>query len=63
MASLLVLQGHSSESISDILGIATGTVRIHRKNVYAKMRISSQRELFAMFIGSGGKLGLARTKE
>jgi DNA-binding CsgD family transcriptional regulator len=48
----LVLQGHSSESISNILGISAGTVRIHRKNVYAKMRISSQRELFSIFMQS-----------
>lgn len=48
----LVLQGHSSDSIANILKIATGTVRIHRKNIYSKMRISSQRELFAAFIGT-----------
>ena len=47
-----VLEGHSSESISNILGISAGTVRIHRKNIYAKMRISSQRELFAIFMKS-----------
>lgn len=46
----LVLQGHSSESIATILNISSGTVRIHRKNVYAKMRISSQRELFSAFM-------------
>lgn len=46
----LVLQGHSSESIANILQISSGTVRIHRKNVYAKMRISSQRELFSIFM-------------
>ena len=46
----LVLQGHSSESVARILEIATGTVRIHRKNVYSKMRISSQQELFAAFM-------------
>lgn len=46
----LVLEGHSSESIAKLLGISPGTVRIHRKNIYAKMRISSQRELFAIFI-------------
>ncbi len=46
----LVLEGHSSESIAKILGITAGTVRIHRKNIYAKMRISSQRELFAIFM-------------
>lgn len=48
----LVLRGHSSESIANILGISAGTVRIHRKNVYAKMRISSQRELFSIFMQS-----------
>ena len=46
----LVLEGHSSESIANLLGISSGTVRIHRKNIYAKMRISSQRELFAIFV-------------
>ncbi|ESZ20113.1 LuxR family transcriptional regulator [Mesorhizobium sp. L48C026A00] len=46
----LVLEGHSSESIANLLGISAGTVRIHRKNIYAKMRISSQRELFAIFV-------------
>jgi DNA-binding CsgD family transcriptional regulator len=45
-----VLEGHSSESIANVLGISAGTVRIHRKNIYSKMRISSQRELFAIFI-------------
>lgn len=35
-----------------LLGISAGTVRIHRKNVYAKMRISSQRELFSIFMQS-----------
>lgn len=45
-----VLEGHSSESIANLLGISSGTVRIHRKNIYAKMRISSQRELFSIFI-------------
>lgn len=46
----LVLEGHSSESTANLLGISAGTVRIHRKNIYAKMRISSQRELFSIFI-------------
>jgi DNA-binding CsgD family transcriptional regulator len=46
----LVLEGHSSESIAGVLDISSGTVRIHRKNIYAKMRISSQRELFSIFV-------------
>jgi DNA-binding CsgD family transcriptional regulator len=44
-----VLEGHSSESIANSLGISTGTVRIHRRNIYAKLDISSQQELFSIF--------------
>ena len=33
-----------------ILGISPGTVRIHRRNIYAKLRINSQGELFSKFI-------------
>jgi DNA-binding CsgD family transcriptional regulator len=46
----LVLQGHSSTSIGLNLGIAEGTVKIHRKNLYGKLGISSQAELFAQFL-------------
>lgn len=46
----LVLKGHSSISIGRILGIAEGTVKNHRKNIYAKLGISSQTELFNLFI-------------
>lgn len=48
----LVLKGNSSEAIGKILGIATGTVRIHRKNIYMKLDISSQGELFSRFVAS-----------
>jgi len=53
----LVLRGHSSEAIGAALGIAPGTVKIHRKNIYAKLGIGSQAELFSMFVNSlgGGK--------
>ena len=46
----LVLQGHSSGSISRHLSIAPGTVKNHRKSIYQKLDVSSQSELFAMFI-------------
>lgn len=46
----LVLRGHSSLSIARLLDIAEGTVKIHRKNIYAKLGISSQTELFNMFL-------------
>lgn len=46
----LVLRGHSSLSIGSLLEITEGTVKIHRKNIYAKLGISSQTELFNQFI-------------
>ncbi len=49
------LKGHSTEAIGEILGISSGTVRIHRRNVYAKLRISSQGELFSKFIQTLGR--------
>jgi DNA-binding CsgD family transcriptional regulator len=44
-----VLEGHSSESIARNLGISVGTARIHRRNIYGKLNISSQQELFTIF--------------
>jgi len=44
------LKGYSAEAIRQVLGISSGTVRIHRRNIYAKLGISSQGELFARFI-------------
>ena len=48
------LKGYSAEATGDILGISSGTVRIHRRNVYVKLRISSQGELFSKFIKTLG---------
>ncbi len=46
----LILRGYSSLSISAMLDISTGTVKVHRKNIYAKLEISSQGELFSLFL-------------
>jgi DNA-binding CsgD family transcriptional regulator len=46
----LVLQGHSTESISRALGVAPGTVKVHRRNIYRKLQIKSQAGLFARFV-------------
>ncbi|HCF2456889.1 TPA: response regulator transcription factor [Pseudomonas aeruginosa] len=46
----LLLQGHSNLSVSQCLGISSGTVKVHRKNLYDKLSISSQSELLALFI-------------
>lgn len=48
----LVLRGYSSKLISHALGISPGTVKVHRENIYSKLGVSSQAELFNMFIAS-----------
>ena len=48
----LVLQGHSSESIGLRLGITTGTVKVHRRNVYRKLGISSQTQLLSVYLNN-----------
>jgi len=46
----LILRGYSSVSVAAMLDISVSTVKVHRKNVYAKMHISSQAELFSLFL-------------
>ncbi|MFZ5958083.1 response regulator transcription factor [Pseudomonas knackmussii] len=46
----LLLRGHSSASVAEQLDISPGTVKIHRKNIYAKLGIGSQSELLGLFI-------------
>jgi DNA-binding CsgD family transcriptional regulator len=46
----LLLRGHSSASVAEQLSISPGTVKIHRKNIYAKLGICSQAELLGLFI-------------
>ncbi len=48
----LVLRGYSSEAICQHLNISLGTVKTHRKNAYARLRISSQSELLSLFLRS-----------
>lgn len=44
----LVLMGHSNGSAALRLGISGGTGKVHRRNLYRKLFISSQGELFAL---------------
>ncbi|MGA9412463.1 MAG: LuxR C-terminal-related transcriptional regulator [Roseobacter sp.] len=46
----LTLRGHSADAVGKLLNISSGTVRIHRKNIYSKLRINSQGELFSAFL-------------
>jgi DNA-binding CsgD family transcriptional regulator len=46
----MVLRGHSVKSTASQMSISPETVRMHRKNLYLKLNIGSQSELFALFI-------------
>lgn len=47
-----LLRGHSTRSLAERLGISEDTVKTHRKNLYAKLDIATQAELFSLFIAS-----------
>jgi DNA-binding CsgD family transcriptional regulator len=47
----LILQGHPTVSIARHLGLARGTVKNHRRRLYRKLDITSERELFLTFLG------------
>ncbi|MCE8511182.1 helix-turn-helix transcriptional regulator [Ruegeria pomeroyi] len=44
----LIVQGHSSRAVGYKLGISSNTVKVHRRNLYKKLNISSQSELFGL---------------
>lgn len=46
----MVLRGHSVKSAAYELTISPETVRMHRKNLYLKLGVNTQAELFAQFI-------------
>jgi DNA-binding CsgD family transcriptional regulator len=46
----LIVQGHSSRAVGLRLKISDQTVKVHRRNIYKKLNISSQNELFSLLI-------------
>jgi DNA-binding CsgD family transcriptional regulator len=53
----LMLRGYSSNASAEKLGIALETLRRHRKSIYRKLDVSSQTDLFSLFIASLPFLG------
>lgn len=45
----LLLSGFSNKEIAGKLSLSTETIKVHRRNIYAKLNIKSQPELFARF--------------
>lgn len=48
--TLLLIQGLDTQEISVATGIVEGTVKNHRKKIYAKLHINSLSELFQLFL-------------
>lgn len=48
--ALLILRGHSSQSIALLLGVSPQTVKVFRKQLYARCAITSQAELFTLML-------------
>ena len=46
----LILRGHSVKAAAARLGIAPATVKLHRRNLYAKLDVTSQASLFSLFL-------------
>jgi DNA-binding CsgD family transcriptional regulator len=45
----LILAGHPTATIAERLAIAVGTVKNHRRRIYEKLDITTERELFLQF--------------
>ena len=47
-----LFRGHSAKSMARELSISPGTVHAHMKNIYRKLEVGSQAELFSLFLQS-----------
>jgi DNA-binding CsgD family transcriptional regulator len=50
----LLLEGHSTRGTAQALHISHETVRVHRRNIYRKLGVTSQAGLFRWFLSSRG---------
>ena len=47
----LSLAGFDNQAIAKTLHVSSGTIKDHKKRLYAKVDVSSERELFSLFLG------------
>jgi DNA-binding CsgD family transcriptional regulator len=43
---LMLVEGHTAETVAERSGVSVGTVRSHIRSVYAKLHVSSREQLF-----------------
>jgi DNA-binding CsgD family transcriptional regulator len=51
----LILSGHPTATIAERLGITVGTVKNHRRRIYEKLDITTEREMFLQFFQHGAE--------
>ncbi|WP_353339516.1 helix-turn-helix transcriptional regulator [Pelagimonas sp. KU-00592-HH] len=49
--TFLSLAGFNNEAIAKKMDVSTGTIKNHKKRLYAKVDVTSERELFSLFLG------------
>ena len=59
----LMLRGSGTDTSAQRLEIAVETVRRHRKSIYRKLDVSSQTDLFSLFLNSMSCLGQAAGRD
>jgi DNA-binding CsgD family transcriptional regulator len=59
----LMLRGYGTDISAERLGIAVETVRRHRKSIYRKLDVSSQSDLFSLFLNSMSCISEAAGKD
>jgi DNA-binding CsgD family transcriptional regulator len=59
----LMLRGYGTDISAERLDIAVETVRRHRKSIYRKLDVSSQTDLFSLFLNSMSCMGEAGGKD
>ena len=59
----LMLRGYGTDTSAQRLEIAVETVRRHRKSIYRKLDVSSQTDLFSLFLNSMSCLGQAAGRD
>lgn len=57
----LILSGHSNKEAANKLKLSAETVKVHRRNVYRKLDVSSQSELFSLLFLAGDDLARLQT--
>jgi DNA-binding CsgD family transcriptional regulator len=55
--ALLILAGHSTKNIARELGVSPATAKVHRRNLYRKLDISSQSTLFLLIMDDEPEAG------